>query len=84
MGLEELSSVVQRHENDLYRGNGKPGLTTRMAVVEDRQDTQEDDMNQFRESLDELKRQGNRNFGMLFVSLLSLVGLLILQLVKVH
>lgn len=30
-----VAEMVQRHEKDLYRGNGKPGLTTRMALMED-------------------------------------------------
>lgn len=35
MEENRLHEAVNRHEKDLYRGNGKPGLTTRMAVVED-------------------------------------------------
>jgi hypothetical protein len=27
--------MVDRHDQDLYRGNGKPGLTTRVALLED-------------------------------------------------
>jgi hypothetical protein len=27
--------MANRHDQDLYRGNGKPGLTTRMNRVED-------------------------------------------------
>jgi hypothetical protein len=32
----EGSRMLHRHDQDLYRGNGLPGLTTRMAVAEDR------------------------------------------------
>lgn len=32
---ETLAELVYRHEKDLYRGNGLPGLCTRMKVVED-------------------------------------------------
>jgi hypothetical protein len=28
--------MLQKHDNDLYRGNGKPGLTTRMELCEER------------------------------------------------
>lgn len=31
----EQYRMLLRHEQDLYRGNGKPGLTTRMALMED-------------------------------------------------
>lgn len=30
----DLASMVQRHERDLYRGNGKPSLTVRMELME--------------------------------------------------
>lgn len=33
--LAEVARLVQRHDKDLYYGNGKPGLTTRMALMED-------------------------------------------------
>lgn len=31
----DLHTMVHRHERDLYRGNGKPGITTRVALLED-------------------------------------------------
>lgn len=31
----DIRRMVDRHDQDLYRGNGKPGLTTRMALMED-------------------------------------------------
>lgn len=34
-GPGEIWRIVKYHDTDLYRGNGKPGLTTRMALVED-------------------------------------------------
>lgn len=33
---ESIAEIVARHEKDLYRGNGLPGLTTRMKQAEDR------------------------------------------------
>lgn len=33
--LEEIDRDVRQHSKDLYFGNGKPGLTTRVLVVED-------------------------------------------------
>lgn len=31
----ELARLVYQHDKDMYYGNGKPGLTTRMEKVED-------------------------------------------------
>lgn len=31
----EYNRMVLRHEQDLYRGNGKPGLTTRVLALEE-------------------------------------------------
>lgn len=31
-----LREMVERHEKDLYRGNGLPGITTRMQNAENR------------------------------------------------
>ena len=33
--LEEVDRDVRQHTKDLYFGNGKPGLTTRVLVLED-------------------------------------------------
>ena len=30
----ELLRLVYKHDDDLYKGNGKPGITTRLALVE--------------------------------------------------
>lgn len=30
----QLEASVKRHDQDLYYGNGKPGLTTRMSNIE--------------------------------------------------
>lgn len=30
----EQTRMLYRHDQDLYRGNGKPGITQRMAAVE--------------------------------------------------
>lgn len=35
-------ALVDKHEQDLYRGNGKPGITTRLERSEDRLDSLED------------------------------------------
>jgi hypothetical protein len=33
--IQKLEESVDRHERDIYRGNGKPGLTARVEKVED-------------------------------------------------
>ena len=33
--IERLCALVERHDKDIYRGNGKPGITTRMEKVEE-------------------------------------------------
>ena len=32
--FQKMEETLERHERDLYRGNGKPGLTTRMEKAE--------------------------------------------------
>jgi hypothetical protein len=34
MSLAELSRTVRRHDQDMYFGNGKPGITTRLNDLE--------------------------------------------------
>ena len=33
--IARLEEITERHDKDLYRGNGKPGMTTRMEKVEE-------------------------------------------------
>lgn len=33
--LSALEHTVGKHEKDLYHGNGKPGITTRVAMTEE-------------------------------------------------
>lgn len=37
-GSNWLVRAVRKHDDDLYRGNGRPGLTTRVAVCEKEQE----------------------------------------------
>ena len=38
-GLSDYQKKVNQHDKDLYWGNGKPGLTTRIFVLEEKMDT---------------------------------------------
>ena len=67
--------MVDKHEQDLYRGNGKPGLTTRMAGAEGRLDNHDTLMAK-------LERQGGRMIALLISTLVSILTLLIVELVK--
>ncbi len=39
-----LAEIVKRHERDLYRGNGKPGITTRLSELESYRERTESDL----------------------------------------
>jgi len=44
MSMRELTRMVCRHDKDMYRGNGKPGITTRLATLEDYMDRTDGDL----------------------------------------
>lgn len=62
-GGETIPSMVLRHEKDLYRGNGKPGLCTRIQTEEDRMDATE-------KRIDGI----DKKFGAIIVLLLTILG----------
>lgn len=33
--ITQLEKACERHDRDLYHGNGKPGITTRMEKIEE-------------------------------------------------
>jgi hypothetical protein len=68
-GTESIASVVRRHDKDLYRGNGKPGLTTRMA-------RQEDAMDAACERLDKSDKRQDRTQSMFWAIILLLLTIL--------
>jgi hypothetical protein len=41
---ERIAALVYQHDKDLYRGNGLPGLTTRMKSAEDKMSTIENEI----------------------------------------
>lgn len=77
---ESIASLVRRHDKDLYRGNGKPGLTTRMA-------RQEDAMEVAIDRLDKSDKRQDRTqsmFWAIILLLLTILGGVITDAVKVH
>lgn len=63
---------LSKMETDLYYGNGKPGITTRLATLEDH-------MN---DSKDRLKSIDNKFWAMISLLLATLVGVIVNIVVK--
>jgi len=70
-GAESIPTMVFRHEKDLYRGNGKPGLTTRMQQAEDCLDIHTEQI-----------RDTKRMFWAIIVLLLTLLGGVVTDIVE--
>lgn len=71
---------LDRVYNDVYFGNGKPGLTTRMQSVEERQDAMD-------ERCDKSDKKFDRMQAMLWtmiVLLLTILGTTLAEMVKGH
>lgn len=56
----EQNKMLQKHEQDLYRGNGKPGLTTRMALVEDNVAKIEDSVDTINQTIEKNGKKTDR------------------------
>lgn len=74
-----FADLVEQHDKDLYRGNGKPGLTTRMQITEDRVDTLYE-YNKKRENQHDSKL--NILIGAAFTALFGIVATLILTFMR--
>lgn len=77
MTTDAIGKRIERIEKDMWYGNGKPGLTTRMESVESRMTTIEKYITE-RES--RLQNRLNLMIGAIF----TLAGAVILQLVFKH
>lgn len=71
---ESLHDIVQRHEKDLYRGNGLPGITTRLKSVEDRVTTIE-------QLLQQKANRSDRKLNILLATTGTLVGAVLLKVI---
>ena len=67
--------MVQKHDDDLYRGNGKPGLTTRVAVCEERIDG-------VKELLEKLTANQSKMTWLVLATLLTVLGDIFVNVVK--
>lgn len=72
---EDAYGLVQKHDNDLYRGNGKPGLTVRMAIAEERIET-------VKETVDEIRKDSKAIKMMVIGVILTVLGEIVVRLVK--
>lgn len=71
----DIESRVQKHDDDLYRGNGKPGITTRIAVCEER-------IEGVKEDLEKLVKGQAWATRLTIATLLGLVTEIIVHIVK--
>ena len=72
--LRRLGDDCERHEKDLYRGNGLPGLTTRMANMET-------SIVAFQRILEEMKKSRDTKMNLILGGIVTLVvGLLLVHL----
>lgn len=74
MNDDELRRKVDRHDCDLYYGNGKPGITTRIALAEGEIKTVKD-------TVDEIKRDSKAMKMMIISLILTVIGEIIVRLV---
>jgi hypothetical protein len=51
MSHGEIVRMLRYHDKDLYRGNGKPGITRRLDALEDCKDRMENDLYDRKEGL---------------------------------
>jgi len=63
--------MIHQHEKDLYRGNGKPGITTRLKTLEDSM-----------ERIEDLQAATDRKFWAVIVLLITILGSIITQMVR--
>lgn len=70
----EQRKTLERLEKDVYHGNGKPGLTTRMALMEDRADG-------FDETIDAFKRNFSKAVWVLIGGFGSILAAVIVDII---
>jgi hypothetical protein len=71
-----IYALVDDHDKTLYRGNGLPGLTTRMKSSEDRLDTIED--------YNEKKEQRHENkMNLLLATVFTVLGGVVLAIILI-
>lgn len=82
---EELRRKVEKHDCDLYYGNGKPGITTRMALAEraidDNRESSEKEVEDVKEDMKEFKKDAKSTRMMMLGVILTVLGEIVVKLV---
>jgi len=71
---EDIRRQVAKHDCDLYYGNGQPGITTRMALVEK-------ENRDVRADMDEFKKDAKATRMMMLGVILTVVGQIVVMLI---
>ncbi len=72
--------MVRRHDKDLYHGNGKPGLTTRMMLAEEKLDTMKESVDERLDATAKLVEQINKRFWTIILGIAGTLGLTLLDI----
>lgn len=68
---DQTRALVERHDKELYRGNGNPGIVTRLRLLED-------NMSEIRELLQESAKSRERKINIILGALITgLIGLVL-------
>lgn len=78
--LREIEKLVGKHDQDIYRGNGKPGLTTRILQQEEAMEQQKEEMDKRDKRDEKLKNWIVSLVFLVLATLFTLIG----NLVKGH
>lgn len=75
--VTRLWDMVNRHDKDLYHGNGKPAITVRLSDVEG-------DVSDLKTCTTNMEKKQDRILWLVVTTLVTLVTLLITTLVRGH
>lgn len=82
---EETRRKVDRHDKDLYYGNGLPGITTRVALaekaIEANKESSEKEVKDVREDMAEFKKDSKATRMMMLGVILTVLGEIVVKLV---
>lgn len=78
----EQNRMLLRHENVLFYGNGKPGLTTRMALVEEDVTKIEENVDQIRATIQDAGKKTDRLSWLVAIGIGIVITLQFVAMVK--
>lgn len=65
---------VEKHHRDLYEGNGKPSLTTRMELQEQSMEAVQDTVRDIRNTADEINKTISRAMMRFIIGVFGMIG----------